>query len=98
MSDLSKWVDDRKYTMGMCYALCEFFERLLSTQQVAIACVADELGYETNFMHDLLQRLDSDINNVICDEQAERDDTDQMAQIMELKHISGENDEQGVVL
>lgn len=98
MSDLSKWVDDRKYTKGMCYALCEFLERLLSTQQVAIACVADKMGYETNFMIDLLQKLDCDINNVICDEQDERDDTDQMAQIMELKHISGENDEQGVVL
>ena len=47
MVDLSKWTDDRKYTKGMCYTLCEFLERLLSTQQVAIACVADELGYDS---------------------------------------------------
>lgn len=94
MVDLSKWTDDRKYTKGMCYTLCEFFERLLSTQQVAIACVADELGYETETVVAILRKLDSDINNVICDEQNQSDYTEQMAQIMEIKHIKGDNDDE----
>lgn len=95
---LSQWTDDKKYTKGMCYALCEFLETLTRDSPFVIADICNVLGYETNFMIDLLQKLDSDINNVICDEQDERDDTDNMAQIMEIKHISGEDDEKGVVL
>lgn len=81
---------DRKYTKGDCYAICEFLENLLLTQTVAIAYVADELGYETNRMVALLSKLANDINDIICDEQDENDYTEQMAEIMELKHIKGE--------
>ena len=91
--DFSKWVDDRKYTMGMCYALCEFLESLLRDCDYTIADICNAIGYETDFMHDLLQRLDNDINNVICDEQNQSDYTEQMTQIMEIKHIKGESDE-----
>lgn len=85
-------MNDRKYTKGDCYALCEFLENLLLTQPIAIACVADELGYETNRMVALLSKLANDINDTICDEQDERDDTEQMADIMQIVHISGHDD------
>lgn len=83
---------DRKYTKGDCYAICEFLENLLLTQQVAIACVADELGYETDRMVALLSKLANDVNDTICDEQDERDYTEQMADIMQIVHISGHDD------
>lgn len=85
-------MNDRKYTKSDCYAICEFLENLLSTQQVAIAYVADELGYKTNRLVALLSKLANDVNDTICDEQDERDDTDQMADIMQIVHISGHND------
>lgn len=80
----------RKYTKGDCYAICEFLENLLSTQQVAIACVADELGYEPDYVLGLLKSLLYDTDSIIGDEQDENDYTEQMAEIMELKHIKGE--------
>lgn len=85
-------MSDRKYTKGDCYAICEFLEKLISTQQVAIACVADELDYGTHRMIALLQKLDDDINDVICDEQDERDYTEQMAEIMQIVHVPGHDD------
>ena len=92
MIEWDKWVDDRKYTKGMCYALCEFLETLTRDSPFVIADICDVLGYETNYMIELLQRLNSDINNVICDEQDQSDYTEQMAQIMEIKHIKDDND------
>lgn len=96
--DLSQWTDDKKYTKGMCYALCEFLESLCRDCDYVVDDIYNAIGYEKDTMIAILQKLDSDINNVICDEQDERDDTDSMAQIMEIKHISGEDDKKGVVL
>lgn len=93
-NSLSRWTDDRKYTMGMCYALCEFLETLTRDSPFVIADICDVLGYETNFMIDLLRKLDSDINNVICDEQDKSDYSEQMAQIMKIEHIKGDNDDE----
>lgn len=90
--DFSEYVDDRKYTKGMCYALCEFLESLVRYNQDDIADIAETIGYEKDTMIELLDKLSSDINAVICDEQDERDDTDQMAQIMEIVHIPGHDD------
>lgn len=90
--DLEEYVDRRKYTKGMCYALCEFLDALTQYNQDMISDISKELGYEFDCMRELLSRLSSDIDSIIGDEQDERDDTDQMAQIMELKHISGHND------
>lgn len=84
--------NDRKYTKGDCYALCEFLEDIISNQQLAIGCIAEDLGYETNRMISLLQKLCDDINDTICDEQDERDCTDQMADIMQIVHIPGHDD------
>ena len=92
MVDLSQDRDERKYTKGDCYALCEFLESLTRDCEYVIADICETLGYEPNTMTALLQKLDCDINNTICDEQEERDDTDQMAQIMEIVHIPGHND------
>lgn len=90
--DLSQWTDDKKYTKGMCYALCEFLESLWRDCDYVIADICDEIGYEKDTMIAILQKLNCDIDSVIVDEQDERDDTDSMAQIMEIKHISGHND------
>lgn len=83
---------DRKYTKGDCYALCEFLESLLRDCDYVIDDIASALGYEKDRMVNLLQDLASDINDTICDEQDERDDTDQMADIMQIVHISGHDD------
>lgn len=96
--DLEEYVDPRKYTKGMCYALCEFLDALTQYNQDAIDDISSAIGYDGENMRALLSRLSHDIDGVIGDEQNERDDTDQMAQIMEIKHIPGEDDEQGVVL
>lgn len=40
----------------------------------------------------LLKRLGDDIDAIIAQEQKERDDTDQMAVIMQLIHTKGHND------
>lgn len=92
LEQVERETSDRKYTKGDCYALCEFLECLCRDCGYVIADVADALGYEPNRMTELLQRLDCDINNVICDEQDERDYTEQMADIMQIVHISGHND------
>lgn len=83
---------DRKYTKGDCYALCEFLDALTLYNQSVIDDISQVLGYETNTMLELLQDLNKDINDTICDEQSERDDTDQMADIMQIVHISGHDD------
>lgn len=84
---------DRKYTKGDCYAICEMLESLLyDTNYYIIADICDVLGYETQPMRDLLQHLHNDIDGIIAQEQSERDDTDQMADIMQLVHISGHDD------
>lgn len=90
--DLEEYVDPRKYTKGMCYALCEFLDALTQWNQDTITDIATNIGYDGETMRAMLVRLSSDIDSVIGDEQDERDDTDQMAQIMEIKHISGHND------
>ena len=90
--DLEEYVDPRKYTKGMCYALCEFLDALTRYNQDTIDDISNAIGYDGDNMQALLSRLSHDIDQVIGDEQDERDDTDQMAQIMEIKHISGHND------
>lgn len=90
--NFEQYVDERKYTKGMCYALCEFLETLTKYNKDVITDIANALDTNAEYYQELLERLSSDINNVICDEQDERDDTDQMAQIMEIKHISGHED------
>ena len=57
-----------------------------------IDSICDTLGYEVEPIKKLLQRLHNDIDSIIGQEQDERDDTDQMADIMQLVHISGHND------
>ena len=77
----------------MCYALCEFLETLTKHNKDVIADIADALDTDGEYYQELLERLSSDINAIICAEQNQRDDTDQMAQIMELKHIAGHKDQ-----
>lgn len=91
--NFEQYVDERKYTKGMCYALCEFLETLTKYNKDVITDIANALDTNAEYYQELLERLSSDINNVICDEQDERDDTDQMAQIMEIKHISGHEEQ-----
>lgn len=83
---------DRKYTKGDCYALCECLESLLRDCDYVIGDIANALGYEKDRLINLLQDLDNDVDSVICDEQDERDNTDQMADIMQIVHISGHED------
>lgn len=91
--NFDEYVDDRKYTKGMCYALCEFLETLTKYNKDVITDIADALDTDSKYYQELLERLASDINKTICDEQSERDDTDQMAQIMQIVHISEYNDD-----
>lgn len=88
--NFEQYVDPRKYTKGMCYALCEFLETLTIHNKDVINDIASALDTDGEYYQSLLERLAQDINDTICDEQDERDDTDQMAQIMEIKHIQGE--------
>lgn len=81
--------DDRTYTKGDCYALCEFLEVLLKDHKRVVFNIADYLGYEHDSMLNTLARLASDFNNTIFDEQNECDYTEQMADIMQIKHIKG---------
>lgn len=96
--NFDEYVDDRKYTKGMCYALCEFLETLTRYNKDVIKDIASALDTDSEYYQELLERLASDINNVICDEQDESDYTEQMAQIMEIKHVSAENDKQGFTI
>lgn len=84
--------NDRKYTKGDCYALCEFLDELTNENHEVIAEIATVLGYEFEHLGKLLCRLSSDIDGIIAQEQDERHDTDQMADIMQLVHIPGHND------
>lgn len=83
---------NRKYTKGDCYALCEILESLLNEQKSAIYDFSRDYGYEPDYFLDLLTDLHNDVDSIIAQEQSERDDTDQMADIMELKHIPGHDD------
>lgn len=83
----------RTYTKGDCYALCEFLEALTLHNSDAVTDIAEVLGYAGDTMRDLLARLAHDIDQVICDEQEQQDYTEQMADIMELKHIEGGNND-----
>lgn len=83
-------MNDRKYTKGDCYALCEIIENLLVHHPRILGKVACYLGYEYKHTKHILLRLANDINDIICEEQQENDYTEQMAEIMELKHIKGE--------
>ena len=82
-----------RYTKGDCYAICEFLDALTNHNIDMISDISDELGYEFEPMCNLLCRLSSDIDRIIAQEQSERDDTDQMADIMELTHIEGHDDD-----
>lgn len=93
--NFEQYVDDKKYTKGMCYALCEFLETLIKYNKDVITDIANALDTDAEYYEELLTRLSNDIDAVICDEQSERDDTDQMAQIMEIQHIPGHNDYKG---
>ena len=86
-------MNDRKYTKGDCYAICEFLSWLIQDYRTEIRTIADELGYPQDSMIKLLERLHNDVDSVIGQEQDERDDTDQMADILELKHIPGHDDD-----
>lgn len=85
-------MSDRKYTKGDCYAICEFLDELTNHNHDMISDICDELGYDFGRMCDLLCRLSSDVDSVICDEQDERDYTEQMAEIMQIVHIPGHDD------
>lgn len=77
------------YTKGDCYALCEILDALLMDHKDTIKSIADDTGYEARHVTELLERLDLGIDKIIATEQAENDYTEQMAEIMELKHIKG---------
>ena len=82
---------NRRYTKGDCYAICEFLECLLRDCNYVITDICSALDYPDKPIKELLQRLAGDINDTICDEQDEQDYTEQMAEIMEITHIKGEN-------
>ena len=84
---------DRKYTKGDCYALCEFLDALTLYNADIITDIAKELGYTGERMRELLICLSCDIDGIIGDEQDENNYTEQMAEIMELKHIKGAENE-----
>lgn len=82
------------YTKGDCYALCEVINALLYEDNCqTITRLSRLLGYELQPTAQLLKRLGDDIDAIIAQEQKERDDTDQMAVIMQLIHTKGHNDE-----
>ena len=81
----------RKYTKGDCYTLCELLEMLLQNK-TAVYEFSQDYNYEPDYVLNLLKDLHNDIDSIIGDEQDERDDTDQMADIMQLVHISGHDD------
>lgn len=85
-------MDDKRYTKGDCYTLCEFLDDLTMHNPGMIAGSASVLGYDGERLRDLLIRLSCDIDGVIGQEQDERDDTDLMADIMQIVHIPGHND------
>lgn len=81
----------RKYTKGDCYTICELLEFLLQNK-TAVYKFSQEYNYESDYVLGLLKSLLYDTDSIIGDEQTERDDTDQMADIMQIVHISGHND------
>lgn len=85
-------MSDRKYTKGDCYAICEFLCWLIQDYRTEIRNIADELGYPQDSMIKLLERLHNDVDSIIGQEQDECDYTEQMADIMQLVHISGHDD------
>lgn len=82
----------QNYTKGDCYAICEFLEELLSNHKLVIPDICRKTMYDSEPIIKLLTRLHNDIDDIIAQEQAERNDTDSMAEIMELNHISGHED------
>lgn len=81
----------RKYTKGDCYTICELLEFLLQNK-TAVYKFSQEYNYEPDYVLDLLKSLLYDTDSIIGDEQKERDNTDQMADIMQIVHISGHED------
>jgi hypothetical protein len=65
---------------------------MLLQNKTAVYEFSQDYNYEPDYVLDLLKSLLYDIDSIIGDEQDERDDTDQMADIMQLAHISGHND------
>ena len=86
--------NDRKYTKGDGYALCEFLSWLIQDYRTEIRTIADELGYPQDSVIKLLERLHNDVDSVIGQEQNERDYTEQMADIMQIVHIPGHDDDE----
>ena len=84
---------NRRYTKGDCYAICEFLTWLVQDYRTNIREIADEIGYEHKYIIELLERLYFGIDSVIAEEQDEHDYTEQMAEILELKHIKGDEDD-----
>lgn len=83
----SEEIHAAKYTKGDCYALCEILEHILKYYKHAIKHSASYLGYEEEHGYKIIERLACDINDIICYEQEHNDYTEQMEDIMELKHI-----------
>lgn len=80
--------NNRNYTKGDCYALCEMLESLYYNK-AAIGAIATAYGYESDYLFDLIKRLHNGVDSVIGQEQDQRDDTDEMAEIMKLQHVQG---------
>lgn len=83
---------NKEYTKGDCYTICELLESLLQDNKQAIYDFAKNYNYEPDYILDLLRDLHNDTDSIIAEEQSEREDTDQMAIIMNLKHVAGHND------
>lgn len=83
----------KNYTKGDCYCLCEILEHLLTYYKHAIYHSASYLGYDKEHGFQMILRLANDINDIICEEQDQRDYTEQMEDIMALKHLRTPDDE-----
>lgn len=81
------------YTKGDCYAICQFLERLAEYEGL-ISVIAESLGYKAERINNLLSVLHDDIDEIIAAEQDGRDNTDQTADIMELRHIVARKQQQ----
>lgn len=83
----------KHYTKGDCYCLCELLDELRVSHRDTVAKMAEDLGYEPTVLFAIIKRLAHDIDDIIGEEQKDSDYTEQMAEIMELKHIKGGGNE-----
>ena len=77
------------YTKGDCYAICQFLERLAEYEGL-ISVIAESLGYKAERINNLLSVLHDDIDEILAAGQ----DTDQTADVMELRHIVARKQQQ----